>query len=346
MQNQMESMVYSLNLIEFQNQNIMTSKNLINKTVVITGASSGVGLAAAEAFAQEGCNLVLAARGKEALENAVEICQALGGFAVGIPTDVSDFKDVEHLTGEALKISGTIDVWVNNAGVMATGKYEETPIEVIDQVIKTNLLGYMHGARSVLPVFKKQKHGVLINNISIGGWMPAPYGTAYSASKYGIRGMTECLQGEVSDEPDIHICGLYPSIQKSTGNMHSAKYSGLDFKIPPTASDPKKLAATMVEMAKNPQKSKFTDFSSLMMKGMYSIMPKPLINTTSAALRLLMKEDNETDTDGNILTPSKNPMRIYGETMLSPTKKSKNLLITGLGIAALVFLSRQLKPKS
>ncbi len=324
----------------------MKSTPLTHKTVVITGASSGVGLAAAEAFATEGCNIVLAARGKEALEKAVEICQNLGATAIGIPTDVSDFKDVEYLTQEALKINGTIDFWVNNAGVMATGRYEETPIEVIDQVIKTNLIGYLHGARSILPVFKKQKHGVLINNISIGGWMPAPYGTAYSASKYGIRGMVECLQGEVSDEPDIHICGLYPSIQKSTGNMHSAKYSGLDFKIPPTASDPKKLAAAMVEMAKNPQKSKFTDFSSLMMKGMYSLIPKPLINTTSAALRLLMKEDRETDTDGNILTPSKNPMKIYGETMLSPTKKSKNLLITGLGIAALIIISRQLRPKA
>lgn len=339
-------MVYSLNLIQFQNRNIMTSNNLINKTVVITGASSGVGLAAAEAFAQEGCHLILAARGKEALQIAIEKCQSLGGFAIGIPTDVSDFKDVEHLTEEALKINGTIDIWVNNAGVMATGRYEDTPIEVIDQVIKTNLLGYLHGARSILPVFKKQKYGVLINNISIGGWMPAPYGTAYSASKYGIRGMTECLQGEVSDEPDIHICGLYPSIQKSTGNTHSAKYSGLDFKIPPTAADPKKLAAAMVEMAKNPKKSKFTDFSSVMMKAMYSIMPRPLINTTSAALRLLMKEESEKDTDGNILTPSRNPMKIYGETMLSPSKKSKNLLITGLGIAALIFISRQLKPKS
>lgn len=324
----------------------MKSTPLTHKTVVITGASSGVGLAAAEAFATEGCNIVLAARGKEALEKAVEICQNLEATAIGVPTDVSDFKDVEYLTQEALKINGTIDFWVNNAGVMATGRYEETPIEVIDQVIKTNLIGYLHGARSILPVFKKQKHGVLINNISIGGWMPAPYGTAYSASKYGIRGMVECLQGEVSDEPDIHICGLYPSIQKSTGNMHSAKYSGLDFKIPPTASDPKKLAAAMVEMAKNPQKSKFTDFSSLMMKGMYSLIPKPLINTTSAALRLLMKEDRETDTDGNILTPSKNPMKIYGETMLSPTKKSKNLLITGLGIAALIIISRQLRPKA
>lgn len=309
-----------------------------HKTVVITGASSGVGRAAAEAFAKEGCNLVLAARGKEALEETVAICESLGAFAIAVPTNVAKYKEVERLAEKALEITGAIDFWVNNAGVMATGRFEETPIEVIDQVIKTNLLGYMHGARSVLPIFKKQGYGVLINNVSIGGWMPAPYGAAYSASKYGIRGMVECLQGEVSDEPNIHIVALYPSIQRSTGNMHSAKYSGLDFKIPPTAADPRKLADEMVAMAKNPKKSKFTDWSSLLMKTAYGIFPKAVINSTSAALRLLMKEDNTTDTDGNILTPSKYPMQVYGETILPvPSKKSK-IVIAGILAAGAIFM--------
>lgn len=338
-------MVYSLNLnshkIKSNMKNTHKTNSIRNKTVVITGASSGVGRAAAEAFAKEGCNLVLAARGKEALEETKAICENLGAFTIAVPTNVSEFKEVENLAEKALEINGAIDFWVNNAGVMATGRFEETPIEVIDQVIKTNLLGYLHGARSVLPVFKKQKHGILINNISIGGWMPAPYGAAYSASKYGIRGMVECLQGEVSDEPDIHIVGLYPSIQRSTGNMHSAKYSGLDFKIPPTAADPKKLAESMVAMAKKPKKSKFTDWSSLIMRIAYGFFPQTVINSTSAGLRLMMKEDNNTDTDGNVLTQSKNPMQIYGETILPvPSKKAKKILLAGfLATAALVMLS-------
>lgn len=315
-----------------------------HKTVVITGASSGVGRAAAEAFAKESCYLILAARGKEALDETVAICESLGASAIAVPTNVSDYREVEQLAEKALETTGSIDFWVNNAGVMATGKYEETPIEVIDQVIKTNLLGYMHGARAVLPIFKKQGHGILINNISIGGWMPAPYGAAYSASKYGIRGMVECLQGEVSDEPDIHIVALYPSIQRSTGNMHSAKYSGLDFKIPPTAADPRKLADEMVAMAKNPKKSKFTDWSSLLMKTAYSLFPKAVINTTSAGLRLLMKDNSETDTDGNILTTSKHPMQIYGETILPvPSKKTKIMLAGVLATAALFIFTKSRK---
>ena len=330
-----------MNCINYKIKNIMKNSlqhNLKNKNVVITGASSGVGRAAAEAFALEGCNLILAARGKEALEETAEFCREIGVFAYAIPTDVSDASQIESLAQKAVEIAGTIDIWINNAGVMATGKYEDTPIEVIDQVIKTNLLGYLHGARSVLPIFRKQEYGILINNISIGGWMPAPFGTVYSASKYGIRGMTECLQGEVSDAPNIHVCGLYPSIQRSTGNMHSAKYSGLDFKIPPTAADPKALASAMVEMARNPKKALYPDWSSRIFKSLYGLFPKTIINTTSAALRVMMKEDHGTDTDGNVLVPSKKPMQIYGETILPvPSKITKTAILAGLAGAGLMY---------
>src|SRR5690606_24854421 len=143
------------------------TSSLKGKVVVITGASSGVGLAAAEAFAQEGCHLVLAARGEEALEAAAMRCLELGAVAMTVPTDMSVAKEVQLLTEEALEYNGRIDVWVNNAGVMATGKFEDMPVDTLDQVIKTNLLGYMHGARFVLPIFRKQEYGVLINNISI-----------------------------------------------------------------------------------------------------------------------------------------------------------------------------------
>lgn len=187
------------------------------ETVVITGASSGVGKATAEAFAEQGADLVLAARGEDALKDTAELCRKLGATVIAVPTDTSVAEDVQNLVKQALEFSGKIDYWVNNAGVLAFGKFEDIPVDVTDQIVKTNLLGYMHAAHAVLPVFKKQKKGVLLNNISIGGWMPAPYGTAYTASKFGVRGMVETLQGEVSDFPDIHICALYPGFQKSSG---------------------------------------------------------------------------------------------------------------------------------
>ncbi len=308
-------------------------QSLRGKTVVITGGSSGVGRAAAEAFALEGCNIVVAARGKEALEETVALCRDLEVSAMAVPTDVSIASDVQNLANKALEFNGRIDIWINNAGVMASGKFEDIPMDLNEQVIKTNLFGYMHGAYSVLPVFKKQNEGILINNISIGGFMPAPYSAVYSATKFGIRGMMECLHGEISDFPEVHICNIFPQIQRSTGNMHSAKYSGLDFKIPPFAADPRDTAAKMVELAKTPRKEMFPDIMSRVLTGMYKFFPKPVINTASAGMRLMMKLKNAPSDSGNVLQPSEQPHRIYGETILPvPSRKTKIALLAGLGL--------------
>jgi len=314
--------------------------SLKGKTVVITGGSSGVGRAAAEAFALEGCNIVVAARGKEALDETVDLCRDLGVAALAVPTDVSIAADVQNRANKALQFNGRIDIWINNAGVMASGKFEEIPMDVNEQVIKTNLFGYMHGAYSVLPIFKRQEEGVLINNVSIGGFMPAPYSAVYSATKFGIRGMMECLHGEISDFPNVYICNLYPQIQRSTGNMHSAKFSGLDFKIPPFAADPRDTAAKFVELVKNPQKDMFPDVTSKLLTGMYRLFPKPVINTASAGMRLMMKLKNAPSDSGNVLEPSTQPHKIYGETMLPvPSKKTRLAVLAGLGLGlAYMFL--------
>lgn len=319
---------------------------LKGKTVVITGGSSGVGRAAAEAFALEGCNIVVAARGKNGLDETVQLCHDLEVPAIGLVADVSKFEDVKNVAEQAKQFNGRIDIWVNNAGVMASGKFEEIPLEVAEQVIKTNLFGYMYGTYAVLPIFKNQKDGVLINNVSIGGFMPAPYSSVYSATKAGIKKMMEGLQGEISNEKNIHICNIYPQIQRSTGNSHSAKYSGLKFKVPPFAADPRGTAKAMVDLAKNPQKDKFPDAMSLVIKSVYSLFPKTVINTASAGMRLMMNVKKSKPTDGNILESSNEPHRIYGETMLPvPTKKTKQTaaVLAGLGIAYLLFKPKKTK---
>lgn len=322
-------------------------KSIAGKTVVVTGASSGVGRAIAEAFALEGCNLVLAARGKEGLDEVVQLCRDLEVSAVAVPTDVSNADEVKNLAEKALEFNGRIDIWVNNAGVMASGKFEEIPVETNEQVIKTNLFGYMNGAYSSLPIFKNQHEGVLINNISIAGFMPAPYSAAYSASKFGIRGMMETLAGEISDYPDVHICNIYPQIQKSTGNSHSAKFSGLDMKIPPMAADPRDTAKKVVELAKDPKQHKFPDAISYILTKTYGMFPKAVINTASAGLRMIMKYVDAPENPGNVLEPSDEPHRIYGKTVIpTPSKKVKNALLAGLGLGfGYMFLKSKMNKK-
>ncbi|MDW9379232.1 SDR family oxidoreductase [Chryseobacterium sp. JV558] len=301
------------------------------ETVVITGASSGIGKATAEAFAEQGADLVLAARGEEALKETAELCRKLGATVIAVPTDTSIAEDVENLVKEALEFSGKIDYWVNNAGVLAFGKFEEIPVDISDQIVKTNLLGYMHSAHAVLPVFKKQKKGVLLNNISIGGWMPAPYGTAYTASKFGVRGMVETLQGEVSDFPDIHICALYPGFQKSSGIEHAANYSGIKLSTPPPSFDPRKLAASIVVTAKNPKEATYPDWSAVVFKNLYEMFPGVIRYISSAGMRMVMKKAHQDkNTGGNVQEPSKGGMRIDGKTLFSIPAKS--LIWAGAGL--------------
>ncbi len=164
------------------------------KIVVIAGASSGAGRASAIELAGHGAQLVLAARREEALEEVAKECNELGGTAIVVATDTRDAEGMQALAKAAYNFgNGVIHVWINNAGVLAAGALEEIPIAVNEAVIDTNLLGYIHGAHAVLPYFKKQGHGILINNISVGGWFPTPYMAAYCASKFGLRGFFESL---------------------------------------------------------------------------------------------------------------------------------------------------------
>lgn len=307
--------------------------SLRNQTVVITGASSGIGKAAAIAFAREGVNLVLAARGRQGLEETAAKSYKAGAAAVHlVTTDMSDAAQVQQLVSEALSRYGRIDCWINNAGVLAFGKFEETPFEVIGQVIKTNLLGYVYGARAVLPVFKQQGRGVLINNISIGGWMPAPFGTAYTASKYGIRGMVEGLQTEVSDYPHIHVCALYPGFQRSAGIGHAANYSGIRLSTPPPAFDPRHLAEAMVRLALHPRAASYPDWFGRVFKNLYQVCPVLIRAASSIVTRGAIKWANKTArSEGNVFNPSAGYNSIYGKTLLPPAnmRRTAALIITG-----------------
>jgi len=121
----------------------MKEIRLTGKTIVITGASSGAGRAAAVEFAQYRPNLVLASRNIEALEEVAHECREFGAEVLTVETDVTDPKAMIALANAANDWHNRIDVWINNAGVLAAGDFDITPMEVHEQVIKTNLLGYI-----------------------------------------------------------------------------------------------------------------------------------------------------------------------------------------------------------
>ena len=168
------------------------------RTVVITGASSGIGQATVEAFAQDGVRLVIAARDGAALEDVAGRCRALGAEAVAVPADVTRPDEVAALARRAVEFGGGIDVWVSNVGIGAVGAFHEVPLEAHEQVIRANLIGHMNDAHAAIPVFLRQGHGIFVNMISLGGFAAAPFAAAYSASKFGLRGFAEALRGELA----------------------------------------------------------------------------------------------------------------------------------------------------
>ena len=319
----------------------MNNQELKDTTVVITGASSGVGRAMAIELAQHGAKLVLAARRQQALEEVVKECNGLGGIALAVPTDIRLVESIQTLAAKAAEFGGAIDVWINNAGVLAAGALEDIPAEVNEEVIQINLLGYIRSAQVVLPYFKQQKHGILINNISVGGWFPVPYGTAYSASKFGLRGFSEALKGELTQYPDIHVCDLYPGFLDTPGIQHAANYTGKAIKPAPPVGSPQKVARKVVDIIYSPQATTTIGASAPFLKIAYNLFPKWSRSITASVIRKYLKQANPIPvTSGNIIDPVDYGTSIEGGWRKSFTKtQGGKMLIAGLaaGIAGLTM---------
>lgn len=231
--------------------------DLRNKVVVITGASSGIGRAAAQAFAEAGCRLVLAARSEAALAIAARECATEGGEAVPLVCDVADPKDVERLAQTAKERFGGIDVWVNDAGVHVFGRIEEVPLDEFQKVIQVNLMGTVHGCRAVLPIFRQQGRGVLINIGSMAGTIGQPFASAYVSSKWAVRGLSECLRMEVMDVPGIHVCTVLPPSIDTPLFQHAANHAGRAVQPMPPIHSPEEVARVIVSLARRPEREAF-----------------------------------------------------------------------------------------
>lgn len=283
------------------------------RVAVITGASSGIGHATALEFARNGWALVLAARDQATLDPVAIACGCAGAHsAIGVPTDVTDAAQVERLAEAAFSKHGHIDVWVNGVGVGAVGQFEETPLDAHRRVIETNLIGHINGAYAALRHFRKQGRGTLINMISIGGWIAAPYAAAYSASKFGLRGLSESLRAEVSDLRDVHVCDVAPTFVNSPGLSHAANYTGHNIQARIPLVDPQRVARAIAALTRHPRDVTWVGSAAAPGRLVHALAPRAL----GAAMQRLIgwalgNADPAEPTDGNLYLPSKGT-GVYG----------------------------------
>jgi len=227
---------------------------LEDATVAITGASSGIGRAAALRFARRGSSLALCARSADALAEVVSECEAAGAMVLARPLDVADEPALERFAGEAVERFGRIDVWVNNAGVIAYGEFLEIPPEVFLRVLETNLIGQVNGARAALTRFRAQGAGVLINMSSVWGRVSSPAVSPYVVSKNAVRAFSECLHGELVDQPDIHVTTLVPQAVDTPIFGHAGNYSGRRIRPVPPVVTPEEVAEGIEACAESPKR--------------------------------------------------------------------------------------------
>ena len=195
------------------------------KTVIITGASSGIGEACALAFGAEGYNLVLAARKLDKLEEVAARCRSLGVEALPVACDVSVEADCKNLIEEAERKFGNIDILINNAGMSMRGLFADTDLSVLKRLMDVNFWGTVYCTKYALPALLKSK-GAVVGISSIAGFKGLPARTGYSASKFAMNGFLETLRIEnLKTGLKVLICapGFTASNIRQTALNHEGK---------------------------------------------------------------------------------------------------------------------------
>ena len=188
------------------------SDKLRGKVAIITGASSGIGEAAARALAAEGARVVVAARRAERLATLVSDIEEAGGTALAVPTDVTKRESVEALVRQTLDAFGRIDILVNNAGIMPLSLIRKRHVEEWDRMIDVNIKGVLYCIAACLPSMLDQGGGHIVNVSSVAGRRPFPGGTIYSATKFAVRAISQGMHLELSSKDRIRVVDIEPGV--------------------------------------------------------------------------------------------------------------------------------------
>jgi short-subunit dehydrogenase len=248
-------------------------KPLDQQTIVITGASSGIGLATAELAAECGAQLVLAARSIDALDRIAEDLRRHGVQVATCKADVGDQSDVEAIARTAIEKFGGFDTWVNNAGVSAYGRLDQVTIEDQRRLFDTDYWGVVYGSLAALEHLRS-RGGAIINIGSVLSEVAFPLQGAYSAAKHAVKGFTDALRLEL-EEADLPIAVtlIKPASVDTPYEKHAANYLEVEPKNPPPYAAPELVAEAILKAAATPTRENYVGPGSWAMPMAYHLAP-------------------------------------------------------------------------
>ncbi|TKJ28384.1 SDR family NAD(P)-dependent oxidoreductase [Blastococcus sp. CCUG 61487] len=272
-------------------------------TVLITGASSGIGRATGLELAERGARLVLMSRDRGSLEEAAAEMRAAGaGEVVVCAGDVNDEDQVRAAVTAATGRFGRLDVVVHSAQVMAYGRIEDVPREVYETVVDTAVHGTANVARVVLPVFRRQGLGHLAVVNSLLGNVATPLMGSYVTAKWGQHGLVRSLQLETRDEPGISISMIQPGGVNTPIYSQAASWTGNTGRPPPPTYSPYRVARRVLATLDRPRRvvqagvlNHVVTAGFRLLPGVYDLLVGPLLQ------QLAISKDETPPTTGNVL---------------------------------------------
>ncbi len=253
----------------------MSLKPLADQVIVITGASSGIGLATARLAAQRGAKLVLGARSGDVLAKLVQEIRDAGGEAVHVVVDVSRSADLERLAATALGKFKRIDTWINNAGVSIYGRLTEVNEEDSRRLFDVNFWGVVNGSLIALRSFGPAG-GALINIGSEVSDAVIPLQGMYSASKHAVKGFTDALRIEVQhvDKRPVSITLIQPTAVNTPYPQHARNYMANEPKLPDPKIEPEQVAEAILAAAVRPTRDVRVGLMAKINTSLFKLFPK------------------------------------------------------------------------
>ena len=308
------------------------------RTVLVTGASSGIGRATALMLAEEGADLVLLSRSAAALADVQALCEARGVRAVVTVADVSDRRAVEAAFKAAERELGALDGVVHSAAALAYGRFEDVPPEVFDQAVQTTLVGTANVARCALASFAASGGGSLVVLGSLLGKISTPYMSSYVTPKWGVHGLVRTLQIEARSTPGTDVSLIWPGGVDTPVYLQAGTYLRRHGRPPPPVDPPEKVARAVVQALWRPRRETSVGLANQVVVAGFRLLPAVFDVLVTPLMKAGgLSRDEAVDSPGNVLTATPEGEAVHGRWgrhWLRPLTAAAGLTAAGAGLAS------------